>query len=297
MRVMTNRISTFAALLAGAALFGATPSLAQPSTHGFGAHPAAVGHHPSPFHSAVRPSFHPFARPGFHSGPMRGAFVRPGFHPLHAVIAGHVPFARFTPAERASWMHGHWYHRWWHGRFGWWWFAGGGWFWYSAPIWPYPTVVSDYYFEEPEYAPGTWYYCYNPAGYYPYVSYCNGPWTPVPAQNYPQYDQQGPEQGPPPDGQQYQNGPPPASGGPDEQQGPPPGYNQGSGYDQGPPPGYNDGPPPGYNQGPYDQGPPPGNNRNEQEPPPGYDQGPPPGYDQGPPPGNDQGSNTQQGQQ
>lgn len=27
-----------------------------------------------------------------------------------------------------------------------------------------------------------WYYCYNPAGYYPQVQTCPGGWTPVPAQ-------------------------------------------------------------------------------------------------------------------
>ncbi len=29
--------------------------------------------------------------------------------------------------------------------------------------------------------PSFWYYCYNPAGYYPQVPYCPGGWTPVPA--------------------------------------------------------------------------------------------------------------------
>ncbi|MGH6888840.1 MAG: hypothetical protein ACREHF_06550 [Rhizomicrobium sp.] len=275
---MTSRISIVAALLAGTALFGAAPSVAQPSTHGFAAHPHASFHRPAPFHSAFRPSFHRVARPGFHSRAVRGAFVRRGFHPLHAAIIGHVGFAHFTPAERAAWVRGRWSHRWWHGRFGWWWDVGGDWFWYGAPVYPYPTVVSDYYDEEPEYAePGpTWYYCYNPAGYYPYVPSCNGPWQPVPAQGYSQYDQGGPEQGPPP--QQYQYGPPPASAGSQDQQEPPPGYDQG--------------PPPGYNGGPYDQGAPPDYGQG----PSGYDQGPPPGYDQGPPPGSNQGPNDQQGQ-
>lgn len=286
---MAFRISTLATLLAGAALVVAAPALAEPSTHGAGGHPSthgfaarprAVFHRPVTFHNAVRPSF---ARPGFHSVPAHG-IVRPVYRPLHAVIVGHVPFARFTPAERAVWTHGRWFHRWWHGRWGWWWFAGGGWFWYDAPIWPYPTIVSNEYYEEPDYAPATWYYCYNPAGYYPYVQYCNGPWRPVPAQVYPQ-DQSGPEQGPPPNEQQYGYGQPPPASGSQDQQGPPPGYDQGpqQGYDQGPPPGYGDG------EGPYDQGPPPGYDQGEQ--------GPPPGYDQGPPPGSSQGSNNQQGPQ
>ena len=143
-------------------------------------------------------------------------FARPGFHPLHAAIMGHVTFAHFTPAERAAWIRGNWHHAWYHGRYGWWWFAGGAWFWYAAPVYPYPTMVSDYYYEEPAYsrAGPTWYYCYNPPGYYPYVPSCYGPWRPVPPQGY-GAEGVAPEQGPPP------------------------------GYDQGPPPGYNQGPPPG----------------------------------------------------
>lgn len=246
-----HKISRMSAmLLAGAAIGFATPSVAQgPTTHTV-THPAAH----SVAHPAPHAAFHPLARPTFRAGahPFRPGFARPGFRPLHSVILGHVPFARFTPAQRAVWVHGRWSHRWWHGRFGWWWYAGGAWFWYTAPVYPYPTVVSDYYYEAPDYNSPNWWYCYNPAGYYPYVPYCNGPWQPVPAQGY-GGDEGGPAQGPPP------------------------------GYDQVPPPGYDQGPPPGYDQGPppgYDQGPPPGYDQAQ----PQYDQGPPPGYDQRPPP-------------
>ena len=143
---------------------------------------------------------------GFHRAPGMGFHRTPGVamraHPFHTIIARHVPFARFTPAQRAVWTRGRWQHRWWHGRFGWWWYAGGAWFWYSAPIYPYPTVVSDYYYEEPESEAGpTWWYCYNPPGYYPYVPSCTTQWTPVPAQGYGQgygEEQGGSEQGPPP---------------------------------------------------------------------------------------------------
>ena len=256
-----------AMLLTGAAMGFATPSLAQgPTVHAAphphpAAHPAAhpapfhgAPFHPAPFHSFARPgTFHAAGRPGFRPG-----FARPGFRPLHSVIARHAPFARFTPAERAAWTRGRWFHRSWNGRFGWWWFAGGAWFWYAAPAYPYPTVVSDYYYEEPEYSAPGWWYCYNPPGYYPYVPYCYGAWQPVPAQGYGD-EEYGQDQGPPPDqSQSYGN-----------EQGPPPGYDQGPppGYDQGPPNGYDQGPPPGYDQGP-----------------PQYDQGPPPGYSQQPPP-------------
>ncbi len=195
---------------------------------------------------------------------------------MHSVIVQHRDFAHFTPAERTAWVHGRWYHRWWHGRWGWWWYTGGAWFWYAAPVYPYPTIVSTEYYEEPQYnepAPAMWYYCYDPAGYYPYVPYCNGPWRPVPGAAPPGYDGYDQEQG----------GPPGEYGGrpnQDNEQGPPPGYQ---GDQQGPPPGYQGNeqePPPGY-QG-DDEGPPPG--AQDQGPPPGYDQGPPPGDDQGPPP-------------
>jgi hypothetical protein len=249
-----------ALLLAGVALASA-PAAAEVVHHPV-AHPHPVFHpHPvvhRPIHAVV------------HRGPVRGVahFARPGFHPLHAAIMGHVSFAHFTPAERAVWIRGNWHHAWYHGRYGWWWFAGGAWFWYAAPVYPYPTMVSDYYYEEPAYSQAgpPWYYCYSPPGYYPYVPTCYGPWRPIPPQGY-GAEGVAPEQGSPP------------------------------GYDQGPPPGYNQGPPPGYDQaGPpgAGQGPPPDY---DQEPPPGYEQGPPPGYDQGPPPGDYQSPGNQQGPQ
>ena len=259
-----RRISLAATFLVGCTLAASSAFAEDQGFHPVGhAHPVAHPHAPAaPGFRRPAPGF------GFHRGP--GMHVRP----FHSIIVGHVPFARFTPAQRALWTRGHWSHRWWHGRFGWWWYAGGTWFWYAAPVYPYPTVVSDYYYEEPDYsnAGPTWWYCYNPAGYYPYVPNCFVPWTPVPAQGYgPSYGEQGsPDQGPPPGDYGDEQGPPPGYGPPSgNEQGPPPGYDQGPpGNDQGPPPGYDQGPPPGY-----DQGPPPG------------DQGPPPG-EQGPPPGN-----------
>jgi hypothetical protein len=275
-----RRISISALLVAGSA-FAASASLAQIAQHPAGHPRSGAGpaqSHPAPFRAAqpgfhagtfhaVRPGFRPgtfrSARPAFRAGTFRApARFSARFHPLHAIIARHVNFAHFTPAERALWTRGRWQHRWWHGRYGWWWNAGGVWFWYGAPVYPYPTVVSDYYYEEPDPSESgpTWWYCYNPAGYYPYVPSCRGQWTPVPAQGAgPAYgdEQSGADQGPPPDEGQYNR----------QDEGPPPGYGQApAGNDEGPPPGYN--PPAGDDQGP----------------PPGYDQGPPSGDDQGPPP-------------
>jgi hypothetical protein len=256
---MHHRFIAASLLLAGAAMLSAPALAVEVVVHHPAGHPHVVVHPHVAVHPAVHPAFHAVVHPGVVHGVARFPAAR--FSPLHAAIVGHIGFAHFTPAQRAIWTHGNWYHRWWNGRYGWWWFAGGAWFWYTAPVYPYPTVVSDYYYEEPQYnqAGPTWYYCSNPPGYYPYVSSCYGPWQPVPAQGYGS-DQGGPNQGPPP------------------------------GYDQGPPPGYNQGPPPDYNN----QGPPPGY---EQGPPPGYDQGPPPGYDeQGPPPGAQGDPNNPQGQ-
>lgn len=56
----------------------------------------------------------------------------------------------------------------------------GGWTW-TAPVVVerQPVVVQTL---PPGPAPQSfWYYCQNPAGYYPYVATCPGGWTPVPA--------------------------------------------------------------------------------------------------------------------
>ncbi|HUZ71675.1 MAG TPA: hypothetical protein VMU87_01710 [Stellaceae bacterium] len=67
------------------------------------------------------------------------------------------------------------------GRLGWWWVVGPTWYFYPAPIYPYP--YPDPYVPPVVTAPpaATWYYCSNPAGYYPYVPQCPVPWQPVQA--------------------------------------------------------------------------------------------------------------------
>jgi hypothetical protein len=77
-----------------------------------------------------------------------------------------------------AWHGGHWYHGWYGGRFGWWWYIPGyDWYaYYDAPVYPYPAYP---YAAGP--VPSLWYYCQNPAGYYPYVQQCAGPWQPVAA--------------------------------------------------------------------------------------------------------------------
>ena len=46
--------------------------------------------------------------------------------------------------------------------------------------WDYSPDYGYYDYSQP-YASQTWYYCYDPAGYYPYVTQCNTGWQAVPA--------------------------------------------------------------------------------------------------------------------
>jgi len=73
------------------------------------------------------------------------------------------------------------WHQGWHGsRYGWWWVVPGfGWYAYDEPVYPNPDP---YAFPQAVPSLPFWYYCPNPAGYYPYVTLCYGPWHPVPAQ-------------------------------------------------------------------------------------------------------------------
>jgi len=48
--------------------------------------------------------------------------------------------------------------------------------------WGYYPPDSGYYgYSQPSAATQYWYYCSNPAGYYPYVTHCNTGWQTVPA--------------------------------------------------------------------------------------------------------------------
>lgn len=178
-------------------------------------------------------------------------------NPFRARLGWRV--GRFTPRERALWTHGRWWHGRHRGRLGWWWFVDGSWFFYDAPVYPYPEVVSETYYDEPSEDYGDyWYYCRDPEGYYPYVRSCHGAWEPVPAQPAGgptgAYDNGG--YGP---GDQYED-----EGGPDEDEDMGPGPNSGppdeygSSDDNGPPDEYgpdDNGPPDDI--GPPDDGPPP----------------------------------------
>ncbi|MBV9552754.1 MAG: hypothetical protein JO032_08185 [Alphaproteobacteria bacterium] len=80
-----------------------------------------------------------------------------------------------------AWQSGRWYRGWHGGRFGWWWTVpGDDWYAYDEPVYPFPQFPQTAYPNAPV-APYYWYYCRNPAGYYPYVAQCTAEWRPVPA--------------------------------------------------------------------------------------------------------------------
>ena len=112
----------------------------------------------------------------------------PHGHPYHAPDFHGRDFAHFSPHNRALWRRGHWVHGWHDGRYAWWWDVGGFWYFYPTPVYPYPTYVPPAIVvqQAPPVPVGmppasTWYYCGNPAGYYPYVASCNVAWRAVPA--------------------------------------------------------------------------------------------------------------------
>jgi len=82
-----------------------------------------------------------------------------------------------------AWQGGSWYHGRHGGVCGWWWAVPGyAWYAFDAPIYPFPPYPG-----APPPVPGAalspgagfWYYCLSPAGYYPHVQQCAGPWQPV----------------------------------------------------------------------------------------------------------------------
>jgi hypothetical protein len=174
-----------------------------------------------------------------------------GFAPHAArvhMFAGGQNVSHFSGAQRQAWSHGHWWHGRHHGHDGWWWFAGGGWFFYPYAVYPYPDYVSGTADYEDGYYAGAaannaWWYCDNPAGYYPYVQNCMVPWRPVNPPPPPQGGYGAPPgaggYSPPPGSGGDQYGPP--NGGPDDENGPP--DDDQGGPNDGPPPGN---PPPGH---------------------------------------------------
>jgi hypothetical protein len=113
----------------------------------------------------------------------------------------------FRAEELGLWHAGLWYQEWHNGLFGWWYFVDGTWYLYDAPVYPYPTVVSQQFYVEPAMpapvivaapppmapppvavgapAPQFWYYCDASQAYYPYVQTCASQFRPVPVASGP----------------------------------------------------------------------------------------------------------------
>jgi len=110
---------------------------------------------------------------------------------------------RFHGRDHDVWRDGYWRQDWHGGVYGWWWVAGGMWYLYERPVYPYPMIVSERAYPDvivvtpqpvpqpptvvqqappPPGSPPMWYYCDNPAGYYPAVPTCPTPFRAVPAQ-------------------------------------------------------------------------------------------------------------------
>lgn len=109
---------------------------------------------------------------GFHGGGFHGGG---GFH-AGAFHGGGFHSGGFANAHFGGNHFGHWHDR-----------GFGNWGWGDA--WP---LVTDQGFYDDGYTDGDslptssssaqyWYYCQNPAGYYPYVTSCTTAWQPVPA--------------------------------------------------------------------------------------------------------------------
>lgn len=181
---------------------------------GMGGHPGFEGH-PG---LGGRPGFEGHSgfegRPGIEGRPgFGGSGGRPGFN--H--VEGRPGFGRggerygfhgrdvrhFGDRDLAMWRGGRWGQGYHNGRYGWWWNTGGAWYLYDAPIYPYPTMVSETMAEEamseeagmgmggggaPPPPPPPMalpppvqvrYYCEAPAGYYPQVQSCPSGFKPA----------------------------------------------------------------------------------------------------------------------
>ena len=123
-------------------------------------------------------------------------------HEMHEFRERRVHF--FSPFELGIWTAGGWVEGWYAGQYGWWWTTGGRRYWYAHPVYPYPPMVSEVWYPQtvviqpqapavvppppqgvavpPSQAQQMWYYCDNPAGYYPYVQSCTVPFRAVPVQ-------------------------------------------------------------------------------------------------------------------
>ena len=160
---------------------GYRPPPGQPGSWGHGP-PGGWGHGPSGPPGGGWAHGPP---PGWAHGPPPG----PGFRPP-GFAGGYRPYPGAD-----TWRTGAWRREWHDGRFGWWWAVGPSWYAFDAPVYPYPAYTASVEIVPPPtilveppapLPPGPaptqfWYYCQDPAGYFPYVSSCNGGWQEVSA--------------------------------------------------------------------------------------------------------------------
>ena len=116
---------------------------------------------------------------GPHGGGGGGGFHGGGFHQMGALHGG--GFGGFHgDGFHGGGFHGDRFHD---GRFDHDRFRNPGFFFGGAvgfPWWGYYPDYGYYDYSQP-YGSQTWYYCSDPAGYYPYVTQCNTGWQAVPA--------------------------------------------------------------------------------------------------------------------
>ncbi|HXU92765.1 MAG TPA: hypothetical protein VFP33_03820 [Gallionella sp.] len=93
----------------------------------------------------------------------------------------HGEIERFHEHDFEIWRGGRWYHGRHDGRMGWWWLVGNLWYFYPYPVYPYPDPYQPPAVLVPGMQPQYWYYCADPAGYYPYIAACRVNWQLVPA--------------------------------------------------------------------------------------------------------------------
>ena len=133
-----------AALLCATTLSQSNPAYAGPHGGGGGFHGGGSGFHGGGFHAMA--GVHGGGFGGFHGGGFHGN----GFHD------GRFHDGRF---------HNNGF------------FFGGS---FGYPGWGYYPDYGYYDYSQP-YSGQPWYYCSDPAGYYPYVTQCNTGWQAVPA--------------------------------------------------------------------------------------------------------------------
>ncbi len=95
----------------------------------------------------------------------------------------HGDIRQFRGHDEDRWRGGNGYHGRHDSRLGWWWIVGGLWYFYPNRVEPYPDPYQPPVVMVPAPPEPTqyWYYCANPAGYYPYVARCVVNWQRVPA--------------------------------------------------------------------------------------------------------------------